>query len=81
MLLEGFEGESMVRKPRTHYPGAFYHVMLRGNAKPFFMISSHRTYFSSDKVSRRLCVDPALKLFGQAQESARIKYRHFMGSH
>jgi len=23
----------MARKPRIHYPGAFYHVMLRGNAK------------------------------------------------
>ena len=23
----------MTRKPRIHYPGAFYHVMLRGNAK------------------------------------------------
>lgn len=23
----------MSRKPRIHYPGAFYHVMLRGNAK------------------------------------------------
>ncbi|MBC8438899.1 MAG: transposase [Deltaproteobacteria bacterium] len=23
----------MGRKPRIHYPGAFYHVMLRGNAK------------------------------------------------
>jgi REP element-mobilizing transposase RayT len=23
----------MPRKPRIHYPGAFYHVMLRGNAK------------------------------------------------
>jgi len=21
----------MARKPRVHYPGAFYHVMLRGN--------------------------------------------------
>jgi putative transposase len=41
--------------------------------------SSHRTYLSSDKVSRRLCVDPALKLFGHTQENARIKYRHFMG--
>jgi len=28
----------MVRKPRIHYPGAFYHVMIRGNAKLFFMI-------------------------------------------
>jgi putative transposase len=41
--------------------------------------SSHRTYLSSDKVSRGICVDPALKLFGQTQENARIKYRHFMG--
>ena len=23
----------MARKPRIHYPGAIYHVMLRGNAK------------------------------------------------
>ena len=23
----------MARKPRIHYPGAVYHVMLRGNAK------------------------------------------------
>jgi len=41
--------------------------------------SSHRTYLASDKDSRRLSVDPILKLFGQTQEDARIKYRHFMG--
>jgi putative transposase len=23
----------MARKPRIHFPGAFYHVMLRGNGK------------------------------------------------
>jgi hypothetical protein len=28
----------MARRPRIHYPGAFYHVMIRGNAKLLFMI-------------------------------------------
>jgi len=23
----------MARKPRIHYPGAIYHIVLRGNAK------------------------------------------------
>jgi len=34
----------MARKPRIHYPGAIYHVMLRGNAK--------QTIFHKDEESR-----------------------------
>jgi len=31
----------MARKPRIHYPGAFYHVILRGNGgQDIFLISA-----------------------------------------
>ena len=29
----------MARKPRHYYPGAFYHVILRGNARQNFFYS------------------------------------------
>jgi hypothetical protein len=33
----------MLRKPRLHYPGAFYHVILRGNAgAPIFFNADDR---------------------------------------
>jgi putative transposase len=36
----------MPRKPRIHYPGAFYHVMVRGNAKGnIFFTENDRAYF------------------------------------
>lgn len=36
----------MPRKPRIHYPGAFYHVMVRGNAKGnIFFTENDREYF------------------------------------
>lgn len=36
----------MARKPRIHYPGAIYHVMLRGNAgEKIFFNDSNRKYF------------------------------------
>ena len=36
----------MSRKPRIHYPGAVYHVMLRGNAKqPIFRKDEEYRYF------------------------------------
>jgi putative transposase len=36
----------MARKPRIHYPGAIYHVMLRGNAKqPIFHKDEECRYF------------------------------------
>jgi REP element-mobilizing transposase RayT len=36
----------MARKPRIHYPGAFYHVILRGNAgNPVFFEDHDRSRF------------------------------------
>ncbi len=36
----------MARKPRIHYPGAYYHVILRGNAKqPIFHGSDEISHF------------------------------------
>ncbi|MCJ7602440.1 MAG: transposase, partial [Desulfobulbaceae bacterium] len=36
----------MARKPRIHYPGAVYHVILRGNGgKNIFFTDSDRTRF------------------------------------
>lgn len=36
----------MARKPRVHFPGAFYHVMLRGNnKKQIFFSEEDRKYF------------------------------------
>ncbi|MDR3491977.1 MAG: transposase [Gammaproteobacteria bacterium] len=38
----------MARKPRIHYPGAFYHVILRGNNKQqIFFSSKDQQYFYS----------------------------------
>ena len=38
----------MARKPRIHYPGAIYHVMLRGNAKqPIFHKDEEYRYFEN----------------------------------
>jgi putative transposase len=38
----------MARKPRIHYPGAFYHVILRGNNKQqIFFSNQDREYFYS----------------------------------
>lgn len=38
----------MARKPRIHYPGAFYHVILRGNNKQsIFFSDQDREYFYS----------------------------------
>ena len=41
--------------------------------------SSHRAYLLLDKTSHGLCVDPALELFGQTPEAAKISYLYFMG--
>jgi len=41
--------------------------------------SSHRAYLGMDKVPHWLSIDPALKLFGQTEETAQISYLHFMG--
>ena len=41
--------------------------------------SSHRAYIALDKVPQWLSINPALKLFGQAEETAQISYLHFMG--
>ena len=36
----------MARKPRIHYPGAFYHVILRGNGgQDIFFSKNDRTKF------------------------------------
>ncbi len=36
----------MARKPRVHYPGAFYHVILRGNGgQSIFFDDKDRTHF------------------------------------
>lgn len=36
----------MPRKPRIHYPGAFYHVILRGNGgRPIFFSKADRSRF------------------------------------
>ena len=36
----------MARKPRIHYPGAVYHVMLRGNGgAPIFFEEGDYLYF------------------------------------
>jgi hypothetical protein len=36
----------MSRKPRIHYPGAFYHVMLRGNGgQDIFFSNEDRSRF------------------------------------
>jgi len=36
----------MARKPRLHYPGAFYHVMLRGNGgQEIFFSEDDRHHF------------------------------------
>ena len=36
----------MARKPRIHYPGAFYHVMLRGNGgQDIFFSDADRSRF------------------------------------
>ncbi len=49
----------MPRKPRIHYPGAFYHVMLRGNAKQaIFFDNSDRCrlcLFLQEAVERFFC--------------------------
>ncbi len=38
----------MARKPRIHYPGAFYHVILRGNNKQqIFFSDQDREHFYS----------------------------------
>jgi len=38
----------MARKPRVHYPGAFYHVILRGNDRqPIFFRDSDRSFWES----------------------------------
>jgi len=40
----------MARKPRLHYPGAFYHVMLRANGGQEIFFSEdnrHHCYFYS----------------------------------
>ncbi len=42
----------MARKPRIHYPGAVYHVILRGNTgKPIFFEDRdrHRLYLIQNK--------------------------------
>ena len=38
----------MARKPRIHYPGAVYHVMLRGNGGQniFFTDSDHTRLYT-----------------------------------
>jgi len=41
--------------------------------------SSHRAYLFPDKAPRWLSIDPALKLFGQTEDSAQTNYLHFMG--
>ena len=38
----------MARKPRIHYPGAIYHVMLRGNDKqPIFYKDEEYRFFEN----------------------------------
>ena len=40
-------GSCMARKPRIHYPGVFYHVMLRGNGgQDIFFSDDDRSHFS-----------------------------------
>ena len=38
----------MVRKPRIHYPGAIYHVMMRGNAKQAIFAFQGDTFSTMD---------------------------------
>ena len=40
------DGIGMARKPRIYYPGAFYHVMLRGNGgQDIFFTNGDRSRF------------------------------------
>ena len=41
--------------------------------------SSHRAYLALDKVPHWLSINPALKLFGQTEETAQVSYLQFMG--
>ena len=59
----------MARKPRIHYAGALYHVMLRGNAG--------QTVFH-EHVKYRYFED-ILAQFGRTESDARAAYLHFMG--
>jgi hypothetical protein len=53
----------MARKPRIQYPGAFYHVIARGNGGTYLKAVTRRSYVTSKglkKLEKRVREDEAI---------------------